>query len=115
MEQPIPVRIFGAPLVACASSESDAWRKVADWAGRALTRRFGDQITFAYYDLFSQEMDRFPEVLALAQEGKGVVPLIFIGDELLSAGDKISVPAIRRRLEAVGLKAHRWPGVVPDR
>lgn len=48
-------------------------------------------------------MDRFPEVLALVRGGDGAVPLVFVGDELLSAGGKVSVPAIRRRQEDLGL------------
>lgn len=107
MDQPVPVRIFGAPLVACANGEPDAWRSVADWARRQLTSRFGGQVRVEYYDLFSPEMDRFPEVLALMRDGQGAVPLIYVGEELLSAGDKISVPAIRGRLEALGLKKDR--------
>ena len=105
MDQAIPVRIFGAPLAACAGGEADAWRKVAGWARGQLTTRFGQQVSVEYYDLFSPEMDRFLEVLALVQEGEGEVPLVFVSDELLSSGAKISVPAIRRRLEALGLMA----------
>ena len=41
------------------------------------------------------------------KEGSGAVPLVFIGQELLSAGGKVSVPAIRRRLEALGLTPSR--------
>jgi len=60
-------------------------------------------VSVEYYDLFSPEMGRFPEVLALVKAGDGAVPLVFVGDELLSAGGKVSVPAIRRRLEALGM------------
>lgn len=104
MDHPIPVRIFGVPT-ACATGVTDAWRDVADWARGQLTARFGQQVSVEYYDLFSPEMDRFPEVLALVKSGDGAVPLVFIGGELLSAGGKVSIPAIRRRLEALGLAA----------
>ncbi len=103
MDHPIPVRIFGVPM-ACATDVTDAWRKAAAWARRQLTVRFGEQVSVEYYDLFSPEMDRFPEVLALVKKGNGAVPPVFVGDELLSAGGKVSVPDIRRRLEAIGLK-----------
>jgi len=82
---------------------TDAWREVADLAYQQLTARFGQQVTVEYYDLFSPGMDRFPEVLALVKKGDGAVPLVFVGDELLSVGGKVSIPAIRRRLEALGL------------
>ena len=104
MDHPIPVRIFGAPS-ACATGVTDAWRKVAAWARRQLTVRFGEQVSVEYYDLFSPEMDRFPDVLALVERGDGAVPLVFVDNELLSAGGKVSIPAIRHRLEALGLAA----------
>lgn len=90
---------------ACATGVTDAWREVADWARQQLTARFGEQVSVGYYDLLSPEMDRFPQVLALVRSGDGVVPLVFVGDELLSAGGKVSIRAIRRRLEALGLVA----------
>lgn len=106
MDHPIPVRIFGVPT-ACATGVTDAWRKVAVWARRQLTARFGEQVSVQYYDLFSPEIDRFPEVMALMAAGQGQVPLVLVDGELLSSGDKVSVPAIRRRLEAMGLQSQR--------
>mgnify|MGYP005837158131 CR=1 FL=1 len=106
MDHPIPVRIFGLPT-ACATGVTDAWRQAAAWARRQLTARFGQQVSVEYYDLFSAEMDRFPEVLALVAAGQGQVPLVFVDGELLSSGGKVSVPDIRRRLEAMGLKPQR--------
>ena len=102
MGHPIPVRIFGVPT-ACPTDVTHAWQDAANWAREQLMTRFGDQVSVEYYDLFSPEMGRFPEVLALVKAGDGAVPLVFVGDELLSAGGKVSVPAIRRRLEALGL------------
>lgn len=106
MDHPIPVRIFGAPT-ACATGVTDAWRKVAAWARRQLTVRFGEQASVEYYDLFSPEMDRFPEVVALVAAGQGQVPLVFVDGELLSSSGKVSVPDIRRWLETIGLKPQR--------
>lgn len=106
MDCPIPVRIFGLPT-ACATGVTDDWRQAAAWARRQLTARFGQQVSVEYYDLFSPEMDRFPEVLALVKEGSETVPLVFVGNEFLSAGGKVSVPDIRRRLEALGLQPQR--------
>jgi len=103
MDHPVPVRIFGVPM-ACATGATDTWRKAAGWARQQLTARFGEQVTVEYYDLFSPEMDRFPEVVALVAAGQGQVPLVFVDGELLSSGGKVSVPDIRRWLEAIGLK-----------
>lgn len=103
MEQPVTVRIFGT-LTACREGTVDAWRDAAAFGRRALSKRFGDQVAVEYYDLFSPEMDRFPEVVALVAAGQGQVPLVFVDGELLSSGGKVSVPEIRRWLEATGLK-----------
>lgn len=104
MEDPIPVRIFGAPTAECGAGVTDTWRNIASWARRQLSVRFGAQVSVEYYDLFSPEMDRFPEVMALVSAGRGGVPLVVVDGELLSSGDIVSVPAIRRRLEAIGLQ-----------
>lgn len=104
MDHPLPVRIFGVPTT-CSTGVTDAWREVADWARQQLMGRFGQQVSVEYYDLFSLEMDRFPEVMALVKESNGAVPLVFVGEELVSAGRKVSIPAIRCRLEALGLKS----------
>lgn len=102
MNLPISVRIFGVPT-ACAAGVTDAWQEVARLVRRQLMARFGPQVNVEYYDLFSPEIDRFPEVLALVAAGQGQVPLVFVGGELLSSGGKVSVPEIRRRLETLGL------------
>ncbi len=103
MEDPIAVRIFGAPTADCEAGVTDTWQKMAAWARGQLLGRFGARVSVEYYDLFSPEMDRFPEVTALVSSGRGAVPLVLVDGEVLSSGDKISVPAIRRQLETMGL------------
>ncbi len=103
MDHPVPIRVFGVPT-ACATGVTDAWRKAAAWARQRLTARFGQQVAVEYYDLFSSEMDRFPEVVALVAAGQGQAPLVFVDGELLSSGGKVSGPDIRRRLQIMGLK-----------
>jgi hypothetical protein len=49
----------------------DAWRDTTAFARHALSKRFGDQVAVEYYDLFSPEMDRFPQVVALVAAGQG--------------------------------------------
>ena len=104
MALPVHVRIIGVPG-ACAKGTSEPWREIAHWAAKQLAARFGDQVVVEYYDLFSSEMDHLPEALALVQRGEAGVPLVFVGGNLLSAGGKVSVPAIRQALEALGLEA----------
>lgn len=102
MDRQISVRISGVPT-ACATGVADAWRETAALVRRQLTARFGPPVSEQYYDLFSPEMDRFPEIVALVSAGQGQVPLVFVDKELLSSGGKVSVPDIRRRLEMLGL------------
>ena len=104
LDRPVLVRIVGVPG-ACPTGVSEPWRDVARWAAKQLAARFGEQVIVEYYDLFSPEMDRFPEAVALIQQDEAGIPLVFVGDSLLSAGDKVSVPAIRKALEALGLSA----------
>jgi len=107
---PVSVRISGVPTT-CATGVTDAWREVAGWARRQLTARFGPQVSVEYYDLLSPEMDRFPEVMAMVSAGQGEVPLVFVDGELLSSGGKVSLTAICRRLETLGLVARE--GMIP--
>ncbi len=100
----IVVRVFAVPT-ANNCGHQEAWRDATEWIARSLKRHFGDQVCVEYYDLFSAAPDEFPEVLELVARGEAQPPLVFIGDELLSSGGKISSPAIRRRLEALGLVA----------
>ncbi len=88
------VQIIGAP-VACAEGVQETWRNLATWAACQLAGRFGDQVQVEYFDLFDPACPALP---AGAQ-----LPLIFVNGEVLSSGGKISVPAIRKRLEAMGI------------
>jgi len=83
--------------MACSKGVVDVWRNLANQARGQLAVRFGDQVAVEYYDLMSPDMDRFPEVLAEVSAG-AQVPLVFIGEELLSSGGKLSIPAIAKRL-----------------
>jgi hypothetical protein len=89
---PALVQIIGAP-VACGEGVKDTWRDVAKHAADQLTARFGDAVRVQYFDLFDPECPVLP---AGAQ-----LPLVMIEGEVLSNGGKISVPAIRRRIEAL--------------
>ena len=96
------VRVFGVPTAdACGSREG--WRAATDWVARSLASHFGDQVKVEYIDLFSDQADQYPVATELVASGKASPPLVFVGDELLMSGGKISGPAIRRRLEAIGL------------
>ena len=88
------VQIVGAP-VACADGVQDTWRDLASMAAEKLTGRFGEQVEVRYFDLFDPGCPALPPGAQL--------PLVLVNGEMLSSGGKISVPAIRKRLEAIGL------------
>lgn len=105
----VNVRVFGVPSAndCDCGTQSTTWREATAWVERSLKAHFGEQIRIEYYDLFGDAVDTFPEVLDLVARGEAQPPLVFVGDELLSSGGRISGPAIRRRLEALGLgKVH---------
>lgn len=101
-DNPIIVRVFGVPT-ANSCGPQDAWRDATEWTANSLKKHFGEQVRVQYYDLFSSAVDGFPAVVELVRRGEATPPLVFIGDCLFSSGGRISGPAIRRQLEALGL------------
>jgi len=93
-DRPVVVQIVGAPI-ACAEGVKDTWREVAAYTATQLAPRFGESVRVEYFDLFDPACPALP---APAQ-----LPLVLIAGEVLSSGDKISVPAIRKKLEAIGV------------
>ena len=91
MKTPNIVQIIGVP-VACSDGFKDTWREVAAWATSQLEARFGDAVQVEYYDLFDPICPVLPPAAQL--------PVVLINGECLSSGGKISIPAIRKRLEA---------------
>jgi hypothetical protein len=86
------VKIIGAP-VACKDGIKESWREVTEWAARQLRAQFGDLVNVRYYDLFDPDCPTFPPDSQL--------PVVFIDDLLISSGGKISIPVIRRKIEAI--------------
>jgi hypothetical protein len=89
------VQIIGAPIGACGGEVKDTWRELAAWAGDQLARRFGETVCVKYFDLLDPNCPALPADVRL--------PLVVVNGEIVSSGGKISVPAIRKRLEAIGL------------
>ena len=90
--QTIIVQIIGAPI-ACKDGVKDSWREVAAWAGGQLKTHFGKSIYVKYFDLFDADCPSLPNDSQL--------PLVLVNNEVLSSGGKISVPAIRRKIESI--------------
>ena len=107
----VTVRVFGVPTTSgCdCGTQASTWREATEWIGGSLKAHFGEQIRVEYYDLFAEAPDTFPDVLELVARGEARPPLVFVGDELLSSGGRISGPAIRHRLEMLGFVPNK-PG-----
>jgi len=86
------VQIIGAPI-ACKEGVKDAWRETAAWVSGQLRQRFGEAVQVQYFDLFDPACPSLP---ANAQ-----LPVVFVVGEVLSSGGKISVPALRRKIETI--------------
>ena len=92
MSELIRVEIIGAPI-ACKEGLKDSWREVAEWAGGQLRQHFEGSVTVQYFDLFDPGC---PSILPGLQ-----LPVVMVNDEVLSNGDKISIPMLRRKIEAI--------------
>jgi len=89
------VQVVGAP-VACGEGVRETWRDVAAWAAGQLAARYGAAVRLDYLDMFDPACPPLPPGAQL--------PIVLINGEELSSGGKVSVPAIRRRLERLGLR-----------
>jgi hypothetical protein len=92
MNNPIEVKIIGSP-VACAEGVKELWRDVATWAGGQLEVKFGSKVTTRYFDLFDPECPTIPPGSQL--------PIVMVNEKVLSSGGKISIPLIRKEIEAL--------------
>jgi hypothetical protein len=91
------IQIVGAP-VACATGVQETWRELAQWIGGQIEGRYGAAASVTYYDFFEPDCPPLPEGAQL--------PLVLVNGEVLSSDGKLSMPAIRKRLEALGVMAH---------
>ncbi len=93
MVMTIHVEIVGAP-VSCGTEVKDTWRELSGWIARQLRWRYGDAVQVEYHDLFDVGGPTIPPGTSL--------PLILINGEVLTNGGKLSLPLIRRAVEALG-------------
>ena len=89
---PIHVTIIGAPI-ACKEGVKEAWRDVAHWAFKRLQAKYGDSVVTRYFDLFDPDCPQFPAGSQL--------PIVFVNGNIVSSGEKISIPKIKKELEAL--------------
>ena len=96
MSNTVLVQIVGAPI-ACKEGVKDSWREVTRWAEDQLKGRFGEAVQVKYYDLFDVDCPFMPNEAQL--------PAVLVNGETTINGGKISIPAIRRKIESLLEKA----------
>jgi len=92
MSKPVLVQIVGAPI-ACKDGVKDSWREVSAWAAGQLRTYFGDDVQVKYYDLFDADCPPVP----IGSE----LPLVFVNNEVVISGGKISIPVIRSKITSI--------------
>lgn len=95
MNEPVRIQIVGAP-VACAEGVKETWRDMGRYIATRLRERYGTMIEVIYHDLFDPACPPLP---ADAQ-----LPLVLVDGVILTSGGKLSMPAIRRHLESLGVE-----------
>ena len=94
VSSPALVQIIGT-RVAISGDYQDRWREVAGWTAQKLKALFGEAVRVEYFDLFDPGCPALP--------ANAELPLVLVEGEMLSQGDRISIPAIRKRLEELGV------------
>ncbi len=94
MNELVHIQIVGAP-VACAEGVKQTWRDLGLYLADRLREQYGSVIEVGYYDLFDPSCPTIPPDAQL--------PLVLVNGDVLTSGGKLSMPAIRRHLEAAGV------------
>jgi hypothetical protein len=102
MDEPINVHIVGALTAACGEGITDTWRDLSEWAAQQLATRFGSAVRVTYFDLLDPNCPPLPPGARL--------PLVLVNGEALNTDGKISIPAIRKRVEALGIPSNGHRG-----
>lgn len=83
----IAVRIVVAPDSACGHGMT--WSAACSFVGNRLRRRFGDSVGVEQIEVFSPRCFEFPAAIAALASG-AQLPLVLIGDQMVSQGGKLS-------------------------
>jgi hypothetical protein len=95
----VPVRIVTAPDASCGGA---TWSgAIAIIRGR-LARRFGEAVTVEHVQAFSTRFFEMPKVTAVIEVG-AELPIVLVGEDVVSRGGKLSEPKIAEALRAATL------------
>lgn len=97
------LRIFTAPDPTCGGA---TWSDAVAMVAARLGRRFGDALEVEHVTLFSPRSFEFPDVLAAISSG-AELPVVLLGDRIVSEGGKLSEPKLARAVEDAEPEAGR--------
>lgn len=99
---PTIVRIFTAPEVTCGTGMT--WAAAVGFIRDRLRRRFGEGVGVEHIEILSQRSFEFPTVLQAIQGG-AQLPVVLVGDRIVSQGGKLSESRIALAVEPEGVAA----------
>jgi hypothetical protein len=77
------------------------WTAAVGFIRERLGRRFNGRVTVEQVEIFSQQSFEFPAVLEAIQQG-AELPIVVVGERIVSRGAKLSESRIARAIEALG-------------
>lgn len=95
----VGVVIVAAPI-ACGPEVKDTWRALSSWVASQLQHAYGDSVDVQYFDMFEAGCPPLPA-------DAGELPLVLVDGRIVSSGGKLSVPLIRRAVDAARMTATR--------
>ncbi len=96
--KPITVRVFAPPDASCGHGMP--WSTASAFIGERLNRKFGDGLGIEHIEIFSPRSFEFPEIMADIEAG-AQLPIVMVGDRVVSRGGKISERVIGQAVEAL--------------
>lgn len=87
--KPVTIQVVGSPI-ACSEGIRDDWRHITDWLASKLDAMYGDLVHVQYFDIFDENCPAMPTNAKL--------PLVKVNEQILSMGEKISLPLIRKHI-----------------
>ncbi len=93
---PVPVAIVTAPDATCGGA---TWSDTVEMIRSTLLRRFGEAVRVEHVTLFSPRFFDMAEVAESVQAGSEL-PIVVVGQQVLSRGGKLSLPRIAEALRA---------------
>ncbi len=83
----LTVQVFAAPAVACCGGST--WEGATQYLRERLRQRFGESVSVEFIEMFAPRSFEFPDVLRALEAG-GTLPMVRVGNEIVSQGAKLS-------------------------